>query len=97
MNYNDVMATQGVALVEFYASWCPHCRRMMPIVEQVKELLADRAAVVQYDIDECEADADAAGVNVVPTLIVVKDGKEMWRKSGEVSADDLMSAVEKYL
>ena len=63
----------------------------------MKELLADRAAVVQSDRDECEADADAAGVNVVPTFIVVKDGKEMWRKSGEVAADDLMSAVEKYL
>ena len=36
MNYNSVIGHTGTVLVEFYASWCPHCRRMMPVVDDVK-------------------------------------------------------------
>ncbi|MDE6301647.1 MAG: thioredoxin family protein [Muribaculaceae bacterium] len=97
MTYKEEIAQPGVVLVEFYASWCPHCRKMMPVVEQVKNLLTDRARVAQYDIDACEADADAAKVEVVPTFIIYKDSAEKWRHSGEISADDLISEVEKVL
>ena len=36
MNYNEIIKSSPVVLVEFYASWCPHCQRMTPIVDQVK-------------------------------------------------------------
>ena len=45
MTYSDVIKSDKVVLVEFYASWCPHCQRMMPVVAQVKELLAGRVPV----------------------------------------------------
>lgn len=45
MDYNEVINSEPVVLVEFYASWCPHCQRMMPVVEQVKELLQGRVKV----------------------------------------------------
>ena len=38
MDYNEVINSEPVVLVEFYASWCPHCQRMMPVVEQVKPM-----------------------------------------------------------
>ena len=52
MTYSDVIKSDKVVLVEFYASWCPHCQRMMPVVAQVKELLAGRVPVYQFDIDQ---------------------------------------------
>ncbi len=51
MNFDKAIINSRVVLVEFYASWCPHCQRMMPVVAQVKELLDGRAPVYQYDID----------------------------------------------
>ena len=36
MNYNEIINSNKVVLVEFFASWCPHCQRMMPVVEEVK-------------------------------------------------------------
>ncbi len=49
---NELKEDKGVALVEFFASWCPHCQRMMPIVADVKALLEGRANVYQFDIDK---------------------------------------------
>nr|WP_289874343.1 protein disulfide isomerase family protein [uncultured Duncaniella sp.] len=49
MNFDKAIINSRVVLVEFYASWCPHCQRMMPVVAQVKELLDGRAPVYQYD------------------------------------------------
>lgn len=68
---------------------------MMPVVEQVKELVGDRARIVQLDIDENQDAAQKADVQSVPTFIVYKDGKEVWRQSGEMEGDFLLSQIEK--
>ncbi len=97
MNYDEVINSAKTVLVEFYADWCPHCQRMMPIVEQVKELLEGKANVYQFEIDRNRELADENGVQSIPTFIVYKDGKEMWRQSGEMEANMLLAKVEQYL
>lgn len=52
MTYTDVTNSANTVLVEFYASWCPHCQKMMPVVDQLKQLLEGSAKVYQFDIDE---------------------------------------------
>lgn len=96
MTYKELINTDPVMLVEFFATWCPHCRAMQPVVGQVKELLDGRVPVVQLDLDKNSDEADEAGVRSVPTFIVYKDGKEMWRHSGEIQGDVLLSKVEEY-
>lgn len=97
MTYNDAITSTPAVLVEFYASWCPHCQRMMPVVEQIKELLEGSADVYQFEIDENRELANAQNVESIPTFIVYKDGKEMWRRSGEIDADVLLSEVRRYI
>lgn len=94
MTYSELISQPGTLLVEFYATWCPHCRKMMPVVEQVKELLRGRAKVYQLDIDQNDEAANEAKAESVPTFIVYKDGKEMWRHSGEIDGEILLSKVE---
>lgn len=93
MTYSEAISRPGVTLVEFYASWCPHCRRMMPVVDEVKELVGSTAAVCQYDIDQFPREAEAAGAESVPTFIVYRDGSEVWRRVGEMSGDELVEAI----
>ncbi|HBN64348.1 MULTISPECIES: thioredoxin family protein [Duncaniella] len=97
MNFDKAIINSRVVLVEFYASWCPHCQRMMPVVAQVKELLDGRAPVYQYDIDENNDAADEAGVKSIPTFLIYVDGKEAWRHSGEIDGDILLTKVESFL
>lgn len=93
----ELKEDKGVVLVEFYASWCPHCQRMMPIVADVKALLAGRANVYQFDIDENQEFASELGVESIPTFIIYKNGDEMWRTSGELDGNVLVEKVQSYL
>lgn len=95
--YEQARNLTGVVLIEFYASWCPHCQRMMPIVEQVRELLGDQVPVFQYDIDEFQDDAAEAGVESIPTFIIYDNGREYWRHSGEISGEELLARVDAVL
>ena len=97
MNYNEIIKSSEVVLVEFFASWCPHCQRMMPIVAQIKELLNGKAEVYQFDIDEYSDLAQAEGADSVPTFIIYRNGKEQWRESGEMDGQVLLSKIESYL
>lgn len=97
MNYNEIIGSSEVVLVEFFASWCPHCQRMMPIVAQIKELLAGKVNVYQFDIDEYSELATENGADSVPTFIVYKNGSEVWRESGEIDGQVLLSKIESYL
>jgi len=97
MKYSEIINSDPVVLVEFFASWCPHCRKMKPVVEHIKELLDGRVPVCQIDIDENEADAGMAGVDSVPTFIIYKDANPVWRHIGEIDGDMLLSKVESYV
>ncbi|MBD5254558.1 MAG: thioredoxin family protein [Barnesiella sp.] len=97
MNYSQIVNSTDVVLVEFFATWCPHCRRMMPVVEQVRELLAGQVDVYQFDIDENQQLANSQGVESVPTFIIYRDGREEWRETGEMDGQVLLSKIESFM
>ncbi len=95
-DFKQAITENPVALVEFYASWCPHCHRMMPVVDELKELLDQRIPVFQYDIDQNKASASEANVESIPTFIIYKNGQPVWRHSGEMTGDMLLGKVDYY-
>ena len=97
MNYSEIINSSPVVLVEFFATWCPHCQRMMPVVEQIKELLAGQVEVCQLDIDKYTELANEQGADSVPTFIIYRNGKEEWRESGEIDGQVLLSKIQSYL
>lgn len=97
VNYNDVIKSAGLVLVEFYANWCPHCQRMMPVVAEVKGELEGRCKVYQFEIDENQELASENNVENIPTFILYKDGAEVWRNSGEMTLRQLVGMIEEYM
>lgn len=97
MNYEQARMQTGVVLIEFYATWCPHCQRMMPVVDDVRQQLNGQVPVYQFDIDKFPDDADEAGATTVPTFIIFKNGREVWRDKGEMPAEEIMQAIDNAL
>lgn len=94
VDFDQARMTTGAVLIEFYASWCPHCQRMMPIVDNVRELLGGQVPVYQYDIEQYPEAAQEAGVESIPTFIIYDNGVERWRHTGELSGDLLLAQVD---
>ena len=92
--YSDIIKSNRVVLVEFYATWCPHCQRMMPVIEQIRELVGDTAKIYQLDIDENQEVADNEEVTGTPTFILYTNGEEVWRYSGEIDGNVLLQKIE---
>lgn len=94
MNYTEEIKSAPVVLVEFYASWCPHCQKMMPIVADIKTRLADNLKVLQFDIDKNEDLADQEKVQSIPTFLLYVDGKQVMRESGEMTEEALLQKIK---
>ena len=94
MDYTQEIKSAPVVLVEFYATWCPHCRKMMPIMEDIKTLLADNLKVLQFDIDQNEDLANEMRVQSLPTFILYSDGDEVMRETGEMPGEVLLQKIQ---
>lgn len=84
-------------LIEIYASWCPHCHRMAPIVENLKEIYAGRVNILQFDGDANPEYDRAFGVESYPTWILYKEGQEVWRDAGEKESWELEDMLDRFI
>lgn len=82
-----------VQLLDFKAAWCNPCQMMHPIIEDLKKELEGKVEVQEIDVDEKGEEAVKYGVMSIPTFIVLKDGKEVGRKIGAISKEELLKLV----
>ena len=80
-------------LMDFHAEWCGPCKRQGPILEDLKKKLGDSFELKKIDVDQNMELAQKYGIQVVPTLIIEKDGKVIQTLEGVTSAE----ALEGYL
>lgn len=81
-------------LVDFYADWCGPCKTMEPIIQQAKKKMGADATIVKVNVDRNQHAAERYNVRSIPTLILFKNGKPVWRKSGVVQANEIVNAVK---
>lgn len=95
--FNDVISTNQPVLVDFFATWCGPCKMMHPILEQLKAALGDKLRIIKIDIDKNQAVANQFQIQSVPTMILFKDKKILWRQSGDMPLNALQDVISPFL
>jgi thioredoxin 1 len=94
MTFESIINGTKPVLVDFYATWCGPCKTMSPLLKQVKDKVGDEATIIKIDIDKNQPAAQQWQVTAVPTLLLFKNGKLLWRQSGVVPAQLLIQKIQ---
>ena len=96
-NFNEIINSEQLTLVDFFATWCGPCKTMHPVLEQLTEQMGDRLRILKIDVDKNEALSASYRVQAVPTLMLFRKGELLWRQSGALSLNQLSGIVKDYL
>lgn len=89
----EVLKSDKTVLIDFYADWCGPCKILSPIVEEVAKENPD-LKVVKIDVDDNGGLSYEYGAYYIPTLVVIKDGKEVNRHTGVIQKEDILDLVK---
>lgn len=95
-NFNTIINASTPVLIDFYADWCSPCKLLAPILKDVKKELGDTIKIVKIDVDKNQALAAKYQVRGVPTMILFKNGVQVWRQSGVLQKNDIIGIVNQH-
>jgi thioredoxin 1 len=92
-NFDSIINDSRPVIVDFHAVWCSPCKVQSPILKEVAAELGDKVRVIKIDVDQNNEIAGKYNIQSVPTLIIFKNGKQVWRQSGVVSKKQLYDVL----
>ncbi|MFY8067956.1 MAG: thioredoxin [Flavobacterium sp.] len=95
--FNEIINGNDLVLVDFYAEWCGPCKMMSPILQEVKVNLKESVKIIKVNVDQHQDLASHFMVRGVPTFMLFKTGKMLWRQSGVLSTKDLIQIISSHL
>ena len=94
MTFEEMIQSDKPVLVDFFAEWCGPCKIMAPVLKEVKATIGDTATIIKVDVDKSPQAANEYQVQGVPTFILFKNGKPLWRNSGVISKSKLVEVIK---
>lgn len=95
--FSQIINQDKIVLIDFFAEWCGPCKMMSPILKDVKKELGDSISIIKIDVDKNQALANTYQVKGVPTLMVFKSGKQLWRQSGLLKKDEIIQILSPHI
>lgn len=91
--FQQAMAGDKPVLVDFWAPWCVYCRRIAPVMEKVAQQYADTLVVAQVNVDDAPQLAAADRIEVIPTLILYRNGQAL----GSIVAPESKAKIDQFI
>ncbi|MBC5862324.1 thioredoxin family protein [Flavobacterium sp. F-328] len=92
--FGELINARIPVLIDFYTDWSEPSVSMHPVIRDVAAALGDKAKVIKIDVDKNKELADALRIKGLPTLMIYKEGQMVWRQSGELDANTIISLVQ---
>lgn len=97
-NFAEVVEASSLpVLLDLWAAWCGPCRMVAPIVEQIASEMAGRALVGKLDVDASPRTSARFGVQSIPTLLILKNGREVDRIVGAAPKNSIIQTLQRHL
>jgi thioredoxin 1 len=96
-SFNEVTSKHALALIDFWASWCGPCRALAPTIEELAKEYNGRVFIAKINVDENPETAEGYKVYSIPTMVILKNGKEVDRIVGCVQKRFIEEALMKHL
>lgn len=96
MTFQEIIDQPKLVLVDFFATWCGPCQMLAPILKEVKDKVGEDLQIVKIDVDKNQALAAQYQVRGVPTMILYKNGQQVWRQSGVLQTNELVNILRSH-
>lgn len=93
----DVLNSDELVLVDYWAAWCGPCKAIAPILDEVAEQYAGRVTIAKLNVDENPETAAKFGIRGIPTLMLFKNGEPIETKVGAISKTQLQDFLDNSL
>lgn len=96
-SFQNLIESKIPVLVDFSAEWCGPCKALKPILKQVAKATEGKARIIKIDVDKNQDIAQQLQIRGVPTMIIYKESKQLWRQSGVIQANQLVEILEGFM
>jgi thioredoxin 1 len=95
--FGDLINAETPVLIDFYTEWNEQSINMHEVIRNVASALGDKAKVIKIDVDKNQELADALRIKGLPTLMIYRSGQMVWRQTGELDANSIITLVQEHL
>ena len=94
---SEILDSDKVALVDFWATWCGPCMMLGPVIEELAEDYEGKAVIAKLNVDESPAIAAQYGIRSIPALLVFKNGKVVDQMLGALPKNQISKKIDEHL
>lgn len=92
--YNHIINSPKLVLIDFYAEWCAPCKKMKPYLDEISKDMADKVTVVRIDADANRALAKELKIDALPVLLLYKNNTKIWEHKGFIEKADVVEQLK---